>query len=153
MASQYCSREDLYTVGVNRRTLDGLPETQVLGGILDASAFMDGYLGQRYTLPLVDRGDRALVMCCASIAAFYLLSALGFDPEGGTDRVIVMKYENAEKWLKDVVANRISPQITDSSPAASPGISNADQPMVISGSGRGLSSRQSPDDQGFFYGD
>lgn len=152
--SRYCDREDLYSVGAQRDAFGDMPETQIAKAILDASALMDSYFRQRYSMPFSTVNDRSLVMHCAAIATFFLMSGgVGYNPDS-TDRVFRERYDDAIAWLKDVQANRCSPAVVDSSaPPPAPGYSNADTPQVISSSGRGLSTRQTDSGLGWFQED
>lgn len=149
----YCSREEVFTAGLGRDALSGEPSEMLDKAIAMASAYMDSKLGQRYVLPFVHINDPSMAAMCAQIAAYYALRGIGFNPEGGTDQLIVMGWKDANKWLDDVVAHRASPQVTDSTPQASPGNSTSGRPRVLSGSGRGYSDRQTPNGRGWFRGD
>jgi phage gp36-like protein len=151
--SRYCDMEDLFTVGIHRDVVtEEVARTSVEKVILDASAEMDSYLGQRYVLPIVSL-DRSLVAKCAAMAAFYLMQGIGYNPEGEADKIIVNGYERAIEYLEKVVDHRVSPQIIDSSSSPTPGQSSMGGPRVRTGSGRGLSTRQGNLGPGYFIGD
>lgn len=77
----------------------------------------DGYLGQRYTLPLTAWGDDLRLAVCA-VAAFNLMGGQGFNPDGLTAEYLGKKHDDAVRWLERVARGMISPPgITDSTPA------------------------------------
>lgn len=82
-----------------------------------ASTYADAYLDDKFTLPILTPSPDLVVAVCA-IAGWNLLRVRGFNPEDGANVAIRYGYEDAVKWLRDVAAGRITPQLVDSSGAA-----------------------------------
>ena len=93
-------------------TLDPTAKTEALDV---ASSLADGYLRQRYTLPLVAFCPDLTRAVCA-IATYDLLSARGYDPVAQDNGNVRVRYEDAIKWLERLAAGEISPDIDDSAP-------------------------------------
>lgn len=92
-------------------TLDGEAKSEALEV---ASALIDGYLRQRYRLPLISFVPDLVRAACA-IAAYDLLSSRGYDPGAQDNDNVRLRYEDAIKWLERVAGGEISPEIVDSS--------------------------------------
>lgn len=81
-----------------------------------ASDVANGYLGQRYTLPLTAWGDDLRLAVC-SISAFNLMGGQGFNPDGLTAEYLGKRHDDAVRWLERVARGMISPPaIQDSTP-------------------------------------
>lgn len=75
----------------------------------------DGYLGGRYTLPML-KWDNALSAKCAHMAIKYSLDACGWQP-GGPDSVIKDNFDNALRWLARLQDGKLEPPgMVDSTP-------------------------------------
>lgn len=97
---------------------DESPDTVALGRALeDASAEMDGYLGSRYPLPLPTVPE-SLRRICIDIALYRLMNlrALG-DIEDSRQR-----YDDAIRYLKDLVRGAVTLGLPENSPAPASGI-------------------------------
>lgn len=103
MATQYATRTDLEQLGLVAGALSGIADADVNAALLAASSMADGYLASRYgsSLPLATWPESLTQHVCA-IAAFRLMSAIGFNPEDGAHVVIRMGYDDAIRWLRDV---------------------------------------------------
>lgn len=120
--SRYASTSDLTRLGVPATALTGVTTATQEAALDAASALADGYLQERFTLPLaawVDDLRRAV--CC--VAAYDILSARGFDPRGGgTDENVRLRYEDALRWLRDVGAGHATPTgVIDATPTVTEG--------------------------------
>lgn len=93
-------------------TLEEAAKTEALDV---ASSLADGYLRQRYALPLSAFCPDLTRAVCA-IAAYDLLSVRGYDPVAEDNGNIRVRYEDAIKWLERVASSEISPDIEDSAP-------------------------------------
>lgn len=90
-------------------------DDELKGEALDvASALIDGYLRQRYVLPLVAFVPD-VTWAAIAIASYDLLSARGYDPGVQDNGNVRLRYEDAIKWLERVANGEISPDIKDSS--------------------------------------
>lgn len=103
------------------------------------SRWADGYLGAQFELPLAAWEDD-LRHAVAMAVDWDLMSFRGFNPEANADRVVLLRYEQAQAWLEQVAAGKITPMVTDSSSGATAGDSSAG-PVVVTSPQRGWSSR------------
>ena len=119
--SQYASPTDFQQIGVLPALAQSLTAAQIVQALQTASVIMDGYLGQQFNLPLVE-WDFSLTQYCCWIARFTLLGARGYNPLNPQEASYYDTYKLAMTWLKDVSNGRATPQVTDSSPNAAPGV-------------------------------
>lgn len=139
-------------MGINESALRGFSGDEKNTALNNASRLMDGYFRSRFTLPLVQVGADVR-MKCSFIAAYLLLVGRGFNPEKGSDAVIVKNYDDALKWLAGVRDEQLTPDVTDSSPAAVEGEPSF-RARMVSSSSRGWSRRTTTTcDPGDFQGD
>lgn len=110
----YANFGDLYTHGRPAAGLEGVSTTERANALGAASMKADGKLRLRYDLPLVVWDDAREPV--AKIAAYDLLSHVGFNPDGN-DKNIRDRHNDAWKWLGDVADGTIDPAgIVDSTP-------------------------------------
>lgn len=77
-----------------------------------ASRVCDGYLGQRYALPLIAWTpdlERAVLM----IAAYDIYSARGYDPTSPDNEHIRQRYLDAIEWLTKIANGELTPDWED----------------------------------------
>jgi phage gp36-like protein len=117
----YCQPSDLALVGALPTFVQSLTAAQQIEAIQTASALMDSYFVARFTLPLV-QCSYDVVQCCAKLAIFFLVQARGYNPLNPAELVYETTYNQQIKWLKDVANGQATPQVTDSSPSAAPGL-------------------------------
>lgn len=97
-----------------------------------ASETVDGYLRQQFQLPLTQWGNDIVRTTCW-LAAYQLVCTRGFSPTSDVDASYLENFKMASRWLKDVSEGKISPDITDSSPNAGPGVQTPPaQPLAYS---------------------
>lgn len=114
MATRYATVEELDDFAASADIVATLADDDK-GGALDiASALCDGYLAQRYTLPLV-AWCPDLRRAVLAIASYDLISARGYDPASTDNGNIRQRYLDAIEWLKFVASGELTPEITDSS--------------------------------------
>ena len=115
--TRYATTTNLARLGIRAEALTGIA-TAVQEEALDASsAVADGYLRARgYVMPLT-AWSTDLTRAVAVLAAFDLLVTRGYDPNAGTDDVLLKRVEMATTWLRDVAAGRVTPDLTDSTPS------------------------------------
>lgn len=120
MATQYATVADLKQLGLVAGALSGVDEADIDAALVAASSVADGYLASRYgsSLPLT-AWPESLTMAVCQIAAFRIMSAIGFNPEDGSHEVIRMGFEDAMRWLRDVSAGRVT-LISAPAPALTP---------------------------------
>jgi phage gp36-like protein len=109
--------EQRYGSGEIAQRESALPAGAVVQALVDADAFIDGYLASRYSLPLTAIPPNLPQVACA-VARYSLVG------ESATERARD-DYEDAVAWLKDVSTGRVQLQ------AASPVPGNAPAAMVM----------------------
>lgn len=115
----YASVEDLASLGLHVDAQAGIPSANIAAALEAASRLADSYLQSRYRLPLTSWGQD-LRRCVAILAAYDIMSARGFAPEGA-DEHLRLRAEDATRWLEGVARGSVSPTaIVDSAPAAPP---------------------------------
>jgi phage gp36-like protein len=116
---RYAEASDLESpsLGLPPRALEDVDPDDTRRALEDASSLASGYLGRRFTLPLIAWGND-LKGCVCKIAAYNLLTGLGFNPiSGSADEQVRLRYEDAMRWLTDVSKGIVYPDgLTDSSP-------------------------------------
>jgi phage gp36-like protein len=112
----YATQTDLARHGVRTAATTGVASGDLDAALAAASAFADGYLANRYTLPLLTYGAD-LTACVCKLAAWEVLSALrGHSPDGG-DAIWKTRRDEAVAWLEKVASRDVTPaSVTDSTP-------------------------------------
>ena len=134
----YAIRADLERLALPARALEGLSDTPeevdavVTESLSGASGFIDDYLNSRYTLPLTAWGEGLKRATCL-VAAYDIMVVRGYNPQF-FDENLRLRYEDILKWLANVAAGKLSPDIVDSSTPEQPGVS---APLVESDPRRG----------------
>ncbi len=130
----YATISDLTTHGASAATFGSLSTPQKQGAINAACAEADGYLRARYPraeLPLAAPHDPSLVQAVIKIATFECLRIRGFNPNAGSDAVIMEAATVARSWLRQLARGEtslvIAPDVT----------SIAEEPRVVSTERRG----------------
>lgn len=138
--AEYCKPEELGIWGINPDATDDLSVAEKIKPAIEgASDVADSYLRARYVLPLLSWGNDLRRMV-AIIAAYDLIVVRGYNPRGGVgEDQLRLRYEDALAWLKLVAQGTVSPEVTDSSPSATPGASSAGRSRIVSASQRGWS--------------
>jgi phage gp36-like protein len=137
MAS-YCLAEDLPRFGISAEVLGDLASEEYMGpAIAAASERVDSYLrGGGYVLPLVAVGND-IKEAAAVIAAWTTVAAHLVKPDQSIDDIpLYRRYKDIIRWLEQVASGTVTPNVTDSSPAATPG-GNAITGLVSSNTQRG----------------
>lgn len=127
--SRYATPADLASMALPAGALSGISATDQQAALDARSAFVDGYLKTRYTLPLLT-WDESITRAVCDMAAWDLLKRRGFNPENPADSAIRMGFDDAMRWLREVANQEAHPTVTESSPVTF-------APVVISGSPRG----------------
>lgn len=147
----YCTVPDLKTHGLNPEAFANKTATARQKAIDSWADFMNGYLGSRYTMPILAPFPPVLVECNAALAAVGLIRSKGIDPEA--DAIVKTTYEQWLDWLREVRDEAVSPPIVDSSPGATAGSSGSPVARVTSASSRGYSVRGTGRARGPFQSD
>lgn len=111
--SSYASPTDLVNYGVNAAALATFTTPQQQAALDTAAQLLDGYLGARFTLPLVVWGND-IRRACAIIAAYDLMMSRGLDPDGSMADVLKTRFDSVEDWLKRIARQEVTPLVTDS---------------------------------------
>lgn len=134
--SSYATTADLYLWGCPANGLLSFTAPQQQAALDGAADVVDGYLRDKYVLPLTGTIAPSLKRACAVIAAYDLLTARGYDPTTGQSEQIAHRYEMTVKWLEQIAKGQISPALTDSTPGGLVGA-----PTVLQASTQGNGSQ------------
>ena len=147
--SEYCTIEDVRTIGINADAIRGIEMPVITTEIATASALMDTYFADRFVLPITTT-DPSIKKCCAVLTGIALLRTRGYDPE--SDPSIKEQATEWTRWLEKVATGVVRPAVVDSSTRApTTGFPGA---RVVTSKSRGLSVRgTSCDDRQPFQGD
>jgi phage gp36-like protein len=114
--TRYATTTDLTRLGLPSGALTNVPTATQEEALDAASATMDGYLAQLFTLPL-SAWREDITRCCAVLAGWDLMVTRGFQPGAGNDETLRLRYEDAQRLLRDWSARRATPQgVTDATP-------------------------------------
>lgn len=148
----YCTVADLKSHGLNPEAFASKSATQKREAITSWANYMDGYLGSRYTLPILTPFPPVLVECNAALAACALIDSNGRDPDADKGVDTLKKFW--VDWLHEVQDKETTPPgIIDSSPGATPGGSTSTGRRLITSSSRGYSVRGTGNPRGGFQSD
>jgi phage gp36-like protein len=136
--TEYCTVDDLETLGIGARAFGGLTIPQKQTAIKSASEFIDSYLRNQYTLPLQAPVGEDIKRCCAILACYFMLVTRGFDPAADGNEIIIEERDRQVRWLEGIRDGKTAPNITDSSPEQ---LAFGTGPRVITSSSRGYTSR------------
>jgi phage gp36-like protein len=120
-SAAYCTSAQLAQYGIRAEALANIDSAVISANIAAASDVIDSYLRSRFELPLLAWGSD-VTGACAKIAVYEIMRSRGFNSARGSDERIKEAYDEAIKWLVDVSAERATPNVTDSSPNAEPGL-------------------------------
>ena len=137
-SATYCTTAQLSQFGIRAEALRGIQLSDLQAAITAASDVIDGYLRSRYKLPLLSWGSD-ISRLCAKIAVYDLMVTRGFNSGRSGDTQIQEQYDDAIRMLRDISANKASPNIVDSDSGGSPGTATTPggAPSVSSYSSRG----------------
>jgi phage gp36-like protein len=113
----YCEVDEVGTLGINAEAIAGIEPEVVSAEIAVQRAFMDGFFGDRFTLPIT-AWDDAVRKCCAVLTGAGLLRTRGYNPEADPSVKDVIMYWT--DWLKGIADGRWRPAVTDSSSKPAP---------------------------------
>lgn len=104
--------------------------TTITDAITNASSFCDGYIGKRFTLPLIAPFGADLQQAIVRIVTWEMLSGNvgGFRPSSGNNEALALNYEKTLVWLREVSTGMSSPPWIDSSPDV-----DEEGPLSVSG--------------------
>ena len=124
MSDAYCVIADL-SIAIRSEALDGFDQAILQDCIDGAADKIDGYLRDRFTLPLT-KWDRAIRRCCAILAVYDAVMARGLNPANAPgDEQLQTRYDTEIEWLRDIANNRTTPDVIDSSPQGQEAVSSA----------------------------
>jgi phage gp36-like protein len=131
----YVTPSELADVSIAAKAFATFDQSKKLARCLRATDDADGYLRRRYTLPLVSWSSD-LTDNVGHLAVWGGINARGFQPEG-PDAMLLDNRNAAVRWLKDVGAGNVTPNIVDSTPTkrgAAPRIFTRDRTTDENGS-------------------
>ena len=135
--AEYCTSAQLTQYGIRAEALRTIDLSDLQAAIVAASKTIDGYLRSRYRLPLVAWGED-ISLICARLAVYQLVVVRGFNAARAGDDQIEKQQDLSMQTLRDIPANKYSPDVTDASSGAAPGVSApAGSAQVFSDSSRG----------------
>lgn len=135
--TEYCTVDDLETLGMGGRAFRDRSAPEKLQAIRTASSLIDSYLRNQYTLPLQAHGED-IRQCCAVLACYTLLRVRGFDPSSDGNDIIMEERDRQVRWLENIAKGSSAPQVTDGSTEPR---SFGTGPRVITSSTRGYGNR------------
>lgn len=89
----------------------GAGSSTITAHLLAASRFIDEYIAPRVTLPLTSWTSRLTQLTC-QIAAYTVLTVIGFNPESPNDKAVESTYDKAVKYLEGIREGQIQPTFT-----------------------------------------
>jgi phage gp36-like protein len=135
--ADYCTTAELTQYGIRAEALRTIDPSDLQAAIRAASKTIDGYLRSRYKLPLVAWGED-IRLICARLAVYQLVVVRGFNSARAGDDQIEKQQDLSMLTLRDIPPGKYTPDVTDSSPSAGPGVSApAGTAQVFSSSTRG----------------
>lgn len=135
MAS-YCTAADLASFGIRAEALRSISSEDLQRAIVAASSKIDSYLRARYTLPLA-RWGTDLSEVCAKLAVYTLMMGRGFNPARPGEELIRTNYEDAIHTLEGIQAQKVHPDVVDSSADTEGASGPGSRPDVMSCPSRG----------------
>jgi len=124
MSAAYCTIADL-SLAIRSEALDGFDQAVLQDCIDGAADKIDGYLRDRFTLPLT-KWDKAIRRCCAILAVYDAVIARGLNPANAAgDEQLQIRHDTEIGWLRDIANNRTTPDVIDSSPQGAEAVSSA----------------------------
>ena len=110
----YAQVSDLTLYGAPAGAFTSVTAGQQQAAIDAANALVDGYLADKFTLPLTSWG-KDLVARIAQIATYDLIVVRGANPEAPGNIDLHDRWEAALRWLRDIADGRVTPNVIDSS--------------------------------------
>lgn len=132
MATPLAALSDLYTHGASADALSALTSGEQQSGLDSAAEKALGFLASRGNLPLVGWGTDLTQAIC-HLAAYDLLSRIGYNPDDGADKNFILKNEAALKWLLQIARGEVTPP----SLIFSTSVPTGQYPKVVSNPRRG----------------
>lgn len=120
---EYCSKEDVTRLGIGKSAVKSIEVGNLEAPIEPASRVMDSYLRKamfpetitpRYVLPLTRVGSD-MKECCAVLVAWRVLKVVGYNASIPAHELVRLDYEDKIKWLEQIAAGKVSPDVDDSS--------------------------------------
>lgn len=134
----YCTTAQLTQFGIRAEALRTIDPSDLQAAIMAASKTIDGYLRSRFKLPLTAWGED-ITLICARLAVYQLVVVRGFNAARAGDDQIEKQYDVSMATLKDIPRGAYSPDVTDASANAGPGVSApAGSVQVLSDGSRGF---------------
>lgn len=107
MAVPYATIDDLRSLGLRGRALEGVDPADIEAQLLNASGFIDTFLPSHYKAPLVAPFHPSIVEATVAITSYRLLGWRGWRP-GPHDEEIRARYRDAMQWLEMLSKGSVS---------------------------------------------
>lgn len=142
--SAYATLQDLEDLGLPGGALDQVLPDVKLRAIEAASAVADGYLRDRYRLPLTADGsgafDPALTDAVVQIAIYRLMVRRGYNPDPNSPDVFIRQgYVDAVDWLKRVANGQVQLLVKQADPVSLQPVVSTSCPRGYDAIGPGVS--------------
>jgi phage gp36-like protein len=118
-ASQYAQPGDLISYSLTAAAAARFTGEQQIAALKAASALADGYLNDRFKLPLA-AWDLSLVMNVCHIASYLLYAQYGYVSGVKNEDTVNARYREALEWLVAIASKTLSPPFVDASASADP---------------------------------
>jgi phage gp36-like protein len=116
VSTQYASAAEFRSFGLAAGAIANYTDAALDPFLQAASAWADGYLRSRYTLPLTQWSNDLKIAVC-QYAKYLVLDHRGWNPTDPSGASVMTALKQAEKFWEDVDNGKRSLQVTDSSPA------------------------------------
>src|SRR6266850_365235 len=110
----YAVLADLTLYGAPASAFTNVTTAQQNAALDAANALADGYLGQKFTLPITTWG-KDLVKQIVAIATYDAIVVRGANPEAPGNVNLQNRWDAAIQWFRDIAAGKVTPQVVDSS--------------------------------------
>ena len=111
----YATADDLVACGVSPEAIKRMGPDVIAAILAQASRTADGFLAQRYSLPLLSCGDDLTMLVC-QIAAYRIMCRRGWNPADPNNAGLVFLYNEALRTLKSVAVGDLALSVVDTSP-------------------------------------
>lgn len=113
-STPYAVLADLVLYGAPAGAFANLTTPQQQAALDAANAAADGYLGDKFTLPLTS-WSKDLVRAVVAIATYDCIVVRGANPEAPGNVDLHARWAAAIQWFRDIAAGKVIPNVVDSS--------------------------------------
>ncbi len=138
----YATIADIDAIGLLAKAFASVSDADKNAALATESARVAAYGRSQWQLPLV-AVDAMVVGWVVDLACYRLMGHRGYNPSGGQDVNIRLRYEDTIGELKLFALGKITPGVTDSASGSSAGVTAAVGPAVYTTPLRGYSNNGS----------